>query len=117
MASIFEEVSIEQARSIAEAKRRHYEFIEKMSALMKEYGVEISAANEEIAIWTNFEGESTMSEPAGVMVGHEAVAKEMEYKEWNTPTAEEIFQRHQIWARQARERAAQREQPHPESEE
>ena len=110
MAQFNEEVTIEQARSMAEAKVRHYEFLEKLGALMAEYEVEIFGTGEEIAFWTTHEGETTSTESSNNSVTHEWIAKEIETsKPWNTPSAEEIFKRRQIWAAQSREYAARRQ--------
>lgn len=107
MTSMFEEVTMEQAQRMATAKARHYEFIEKMAAIMKEYEVEITGGMEgEVTIWTHFEGESEFTESYRTCFTAEQMAGEMQYKEWNTPTAEHIFNNHQRWAAEARARKA-----------
>lgn len=102
MASMFEEVTMEQAEIEATARRRHYEFIEKMAAIMAEYGAEVFATCEgEISIWTHENGEAVSSEPTpnrNRVITSEEVAHEMTYREFNTPTAEAIFNNHKRWA-------------------
>jgi len=103
-------VTMEQAAVKATAQARHYEFIEKMAAMMREYNVEIYGNMDgEVTVWTNHGGEC-MSAEFGHVVTAEEVQAEMRFKEFNVETVEHIFNNYTRWAAERAARAAHRNQ-------